>query len=68
VARAVAVVPATVQTLGDVEANATVSPELAVALNVSGVPTVCVAIVPNVIVCAVKFPTLKLRVTGVAAL
>ena len=61
----VAVVPLTVHTEVVVDANATVRPELALALSVSGVPTVCAAIVPNVIVCPAS--TLKLCVTVGAA-
>jgi hypothetical protein len=37
----VAVAPATVQTLAVVEAKLTARPEVAVAVSVSGVPTVC---------------------------
>jgi len=50
--RNVAVVPLTVQTVAVVEAKLTVSPEVDVAERVSGVPTVCVAGVANVIACA----------------
>lgn len=63
----VAVVPLTVHTLVVVDANDTVSPELAVADKVNGVPTVCVPGFANVIVCARPF-TVKLCDTGVAAL
>ena len=42
-AKNVAVVPLTVQTVAVVDAKLTVNPELAVAVSVSGVPTVCVA-------------------------
>ena len=65
----VAVVPLTVQTLVVCDANATASPELAVAESASGVPTVCVPGLLNVIVCdcgGAAF-TVKLRETGVAA-
>ncbi len=54
VARNVAVVPLTVQTLCVFEANETVNPELAVAESVSGVPTVWVPGLLKVIVCAVN--------------
>src|SRR5580693_2713778 len=47
----VAVVPLTVQTLVVCDAKPTVSPELAVAVSVSGVPTACVAGLLKVIVC-----------------
>jgi hypothetical protein len=68
-ARKVAVVPETVQTDCVVEAKLTARPEVAVAVNVSGVPTVCVAGVAKEMVCAIKGAacTAKLRVTGVAA-
>ena len=61
--------PLTVQTLVVVEAKDTVKPELAVATSVSGVPTVCVAMVGKLIVCAVRLAalTVKLRETCVAA-
>jgi hypothetical protein len=62
----VAVVPVTVQTLVVCEANVTARPELAVAVKVKGVPTVCMAGVLNVIVCGSAF-TAKLWGTGVAA-
>jgi hypothetical protein len=62
----VAVVPETVQTLAVVEAKLTARMELAVAESVSGVPTVCAAIGPKVIVWARPF-TVKLCETGVAA-
>ncbi len=67
-ARKVAVLPETVQTLLVEEAYVTARPELAVALKVSGVPTVCAAIVPNVMVCDLMLEfTVKLCDTGVAA-
>jgi len=67
--RKVAVVPETVQTDCVVEAKLTARPEVAVAVNVSDVPTVCVAGVAKEMVCAVSGAacTVKLRVTGVAA-
>jgi hypothetical protein len=49
----VAVVPLTAQMLAVVEVNETVRPELAVALSVNGVPTVCVPGLAKVMVCAV---------------
>jgi hypothetical protein len=58
----VAVLPETVQTPVVDDAKLTANPELAVALKVSGVPTVCVAIAPRVIVCGFSV-TLKLCVT-----
>ena len=64
-----AVPPTTVQTPVVCEANVTVKPELAVADNVSGVPTVCVPGELNVIDCGFKgaASTVKLRETGIAA-
>ena len=47
----VAVVPLTVQTPVVCEAKLTVNPELAVATNDNGVPTICVPGLLNVIVC-----------------
>jgi hypothetical protein len=46
----VAVVPDTVQMPVVDDVNATGKPELAVAVRVKGVPTVCAAIAPKVIV------------------
>jgi hypothetical protein len=46
----VAVDPDTVQTLPVDEVKVTAKPELAVALKVKAVPTVCAATVPNAIV------------------
>jgi hypothetical protein len=68
-ARNLAVVPEVVQTVCVVEAKLTVRPDVADAVSVSGVPTVCVAGIANVIICAVSAAalTVKLRVTGVAA-
>jgi len=68
-ARNVAAVPETVQTVCVAEAKLTARPEVAVPVSVNGVPTVCVAGVAKVIVCAVSAAALtaKLRVTGVAA-
>lgn len=65
----VAVVPLTVQTVCVVEAKLTAKPEVAVAVSVSVVPTVCEAMESNVIFCAVSEAafTAKLCVTGVAA-
>ena len=59
----------TVQTLVVCEAKLTGKPELAVADSVSGVPTVCVAGVLNVIVCGCKdaASTVKVRESGAAA-
>jgi hypothetical protein len=63
-----AVAPATVHTLVAVEAKPTVSPELAEAESVSGVPTVCAPGLAKVIVCAIGAAfTVKLCETGVAA-
>jgi hypothetical protein len=50
--------------------NVTVKPEVAVATNVSGVPTVCAPGFANAIVCGRSCPaavTVKLRSTGTAA-
>jgi hypothetical protein len=55
--RKVAVAPLTVHTLGVVEAKETVSPEVAVAESVNGVPTVCVPGLAKVMVCAVRTVT-----------
>ena len=65
----VAVVPLTVQTLVVCEAKETVNPELAVATNVNGVPTVCVPGLLNVIVCVRSAATFTVNVCdiGVAA-
>jgi hypothetical protein len=65
----VAAVPLTVQTVCVVDAKLTASPELAVAVSVSGVPTVCAAGCAKVIVCAVSGAafTAMLLETGVAA-
>ena len=60
----VAVVPLTVQTPVVCEANATDSPELAVAVRVKGVPTVCVAGVLNVIVCDCSGAAFTVKVAG----
>jgi hypothetical protein len=46
----VAVLPETLQIAGVVLVKLTASPELAVAIRVSGVPTVCVAMVGKVMV------------------
>ncbi len=61
-----AVVPLTVQTLVVCETKLTGKPEVAVAVSVSGEPTVWVPGLLNVIVCIFPF-TKKLRETGVAA-
>jgi hypothetical protein len=50
----VAVVLLTVQTAVVCDANVIAKPELAVADNVSGVPTVCAAGALNVMVCAIS--------------
>ena len=65
----VAVVPLTVQMPVVCEAKLTVNPELAVAISVSGVPTVCAPGLSKVIVCGVRPAafTVKLCETGVAA-
>ena len=65
----VTVVPEIVQTELLFDANDTTKPELAIALKLSGVPTVCVAIAPKVIVCTVFTPAFTVNdcVTGVAA-
>ena len=65
----VAVAPLTVQMLVVVEANETGRLELAEAVSVSGVPTICVPGLLNVIVCGVSGAafTVKLRETGAAA-
>jgi hypothetical protein len=55
-----------VQTADVVEAKLTARPELADAETVNGVPTVWVAIVPKVMVCASPL-TVKLCETGAAA-
>ncbi len=71
----VAVVPETVQTPVVLEAKVTGSEEVAVALRVSGVPTVCAAMVGKVIVCVpcttsvagvvtVRLPEMPVMVTG----
>ena len=62
----VAVVPLTVHTLVVCEAKLTVNPELAVATSVSGVPTICVPGLLNVMVWDLPV-TVKLCETGVAA-
>ena len=60
------VVPDTEQTVLGEAVKVTPSPEVAVALTVSGVPTVCDVIAPKVMACA--FPlTVKVWVIGVAA-
>ena len=66
VARNVACVPETVQTLAVVEAKATVRLEVAVAESARGVPTVCAPGLLKVMVCASPF-TVKLCGTIVAA-
>ena len=68
-ARNVAVAPLTVQTLAVVEAKLTVRPEVAVAVRLSGVPTVCAPGLAKLMVCAVRLAafTVKLCATGVAA-
>jgi hypothetical protein len=48
----VAVVPETVQILVVAEEKPTARPDAAEAESVSGVPTVCAAIAPKVMVCA----------------
>ncbi len=58
----VAVVPLTVQTPVVVEAKETCSPEVAVAANESGVPTLCVPGLLNVIVCEVGPAEVTVRV------
>ena len=64
----VAVVPLIVHMVCVVDAKLTVSPELAVAESVSGVPTVCAPGFAKVIVCAISAGlTVKLCMTGVAA-
>jgi hypothetical protein len=50
----VAVVPERVQTLVVVEVKVTAKPELAVAVSVSGYPTVCVVGALKLIVCDVS--------------
>ena len=65
-ARNVAVVPDTPQTVAVVDVKATAKPELAVADRVRGVPTVCVAMALKAIVCGSAF-TVKLCAAGVAA-
>jgi hypothetical protein len=59
------VLPETLQTEGVVLVKLTASPELAVATRVSGVPTVCVAMVGKVMVCGAK--TVNVFDTGLAA-
>ena len=51
-ARKEVVVPFTVQTVDDSDANVTANPDEAVALRISGVPTVCAAGVEKLIDCA----------------
>ncbi len=58
----VAVVPLTVQTPVAVELKETGNPEVAVAVSVSGVPTLCVPGLLNVIVCAVGPAAVTVRV------
>ncbi len=66
--RNVAVVPATVQTAGVEEVNVTVKPEVDDADSASGVPTVCVAMAANVMLCdCTLLLTVKLCEIGVAA-
>jgi len=62
--RNVAVVPLTVQVLVVCEAKLTVKPELAVATSVSGVPTVCVPGLLNVIVCGVRLAAFTVSVAA----
>ena len=62
----VAVVPETVQIELLFDANETAKPELAVALKFNGVPTVCAAMAPKLIVCAV-FAGCELPPDNVAA-
>ena len=63
----VTVTPDTVQTAGEFEANATVNPEVAVALKAKGAaPRVCPLSVPNVIVWPLPV-TANVWVTDVAA-
>jgi hypothetical protein len=61
----VAVVPKVMQTFAGDAAYKTDSPELAAAVKVNGVPTVCGAIAPNVIVCVAT--TLNVCDTDAAA-
>jgi len=63
----VAVFPETVQTDEVSEAKLTASPELAVAVRLTGVPTVCAGIPLNVMVW-LALPTWIVCDTGVAAL
>jgi hypothetical protein len=62
-----AVVPETVHTPVVEDANATVNPDVAVALKFSVVPTVCVAIAAKVIVCGVGLFTTITCPTAAAA-
>ena len=63
-----AVAPETVQTLAVVEAKLTARPEVAVAVRLSGVPTVCAPGLLKVMVCAISAAlTVKVCETGVAA-
>lgn len=57
VAMKVAVVPLAVHTPGVVEAKETVSPEVAVAARVNGVPTTCAPGLAKVMVCALRTVT-----------
>jgi hypothetical protein len=57
--------PETLQTVGVALVKLTASPELAVATRVSGVPTVCVAMLGKVIVCGAK--TVNVCDAGLAA-
>ena len=59
----VAVVPLTVQTKGDCEANETGSPELAVAESVTFTPTACVPTAAKLMVCSLWPGLLWVEVT-----
>ena len=60
-----AVVPLTVQMPVVCEVNATVRPELAVAVSVRGLPTVCAPGLLKVIVCGVRPAAFTVSVAGV---
>jgi hypothetical protein len=61
--RNVAVVFETVQTLVVADVNATAKPEVAVAVSVSGVPTICVPGLLKLMVCPFKAAAVPLSVT-----
>jgi hypothetical protein len=62
-----AVVPDTVHTPVVEDANPTANPDVAVALKLAVVPTVCVAIAGKVMVCCVRLFTTMIWPTAAAA-